>query len=427
MLIRSINPTQNENVEKISKRNNANFKAGINPEVVKNKFRISFSQNIGELSQMVRLPKSQIEKEALLEVLSQRAKLETLFRLTNEKFKTLASIDLYNEFADKNESKALELKKELDKKGNLNSYLNSLAKRIKLEKSKNIEAINYFKEIDNIEEKYLNEKVITKNYIDKEYHDIRKNNINKDDKYTTKELFEIISKHDPETANVEVKKTIPISCLSKAQLNDAVDVAYDNILREEVDIYQGYTEHGNDARRARKRVIQKYIEAIRKYPDVQNGLVKKFVKIEEKFAHKVDKLIGVEIYPLSDHWKQMEKVEADIKELMTAINELKAQFKEESENSAIDAIIKGKEKQLSELKQSWVDGMMISIGSEAHNRQAFEEAGVLNDYMYLIEKNPTLLKHSVAFNVYKEGNQTIPDELWEQLVKPSKEFVQEYK
>ena len=85
------------------------------------------------------------------------------------------------------------------------------------------------------------------------------------------------------------------------------------------------------------------------------------------------------------------------------------------------------QKQLSELKQGWVDGMMISIGSEAHNRQAFEEAGVLNDYMYLIEKNPTLLKHSVAFNVYKEGNQTIPDELWEQLVKPSKEFVQEYK
>ncbi len=428
MLIRSINPTQNENVEKLSKRNNTNFKAGLKPEVVKNQLRIYLTQDIANLKPMVKMPKTPLEKEVILEVLTQRLKLDKYFRLNTERFNTLATIDLYEEKVEKGiiNEETEELKKQIDKKGNLAKYFETLNKKIELEKNKNIQAIQYFNDVNKLENEYLERKLVNPSKIDKEYYNIRKNNINSGEEYSTQELIDIISGKTSYTQN-ETIKTVPIGSLSKAQLFNAVDVAYENILREETDIYEGYTEHYNDAQRARKLVAEKYQEAIQKYPNIQKFLTRIYLRKEEKFAHKVDKLLGVEIYPLSDHWKQMRTVEADIKNLMESIKELKAEMEQNGENSALEAIINGKTKQLEELKQGWIDGLMTSIGSEMYNRDAFKKAGVLNDYIYLIEKNPTLLKHSYVFNVHKENNQVIPDELWEDIVKPSKEFVAKYR
>ena len=49
------------------------------------------------------------------------------------------------------------------------------------------QALDYFKEIENIENKYLEQKLLKISAMDKYYHQINKNNINKDEKLSTKE------------------------------------------------------------------------------------------------------------------------------------------------------------------------------------------------------------------------------------------------
>lgn len=411
MFINSING--NTNVQIKSKT----FKAGIKPETARNQMKILLSQDCWAPRLKVRMPETALEKEVLLEMLKNRLKLDRFVRLTNERFATKGKIIIYNELLENN-SNAVEkenLKIELEKKGNLPKYFDTLNKQIEIEEKKNIPALKYFDEIENVKEIYLSKKVLNEGKIKKFYDNIVKNNINKDEQYTTQELINIIE-NGKVVDNVDADVAPKI--LSKKQLLTSVESLYEDLLRQYVNVYQRDFRHFGDAKKARGKVEETYKDSITKYPDVKKSLAKIYENIERKFIHKVDRIANMDIYPIGEIWKDMVKVEAEMRNLYKEIKNLKQSLEKAPADEKILNSLATKEHYLSELKKDWINGMRYSFKYENINNERMIEAGNKNEYEYIAGKNPTILKHKYAAKIYEENNNSIPEQYWEELIAP---------
>ena len=150
---------------------------------------------------------------------------------------------------------------------------------------------------------------------------------------------------------------------------------------------------------------------------MQEALEKIYAKVEKKYTFKVNQLDGVDIYPIGEIWDQMRDVEKSIKKVMKELPELREKAEIEPNNTVLKAEIIGKEVLLKELREDWLRGAKHSLNYEAENRQRMANAGHLAEYDYLTAKNKTLTNHRLAMQIYKENNETIPEEAWNDLIK----------
>lgn len=401
-----------------NQKSNHSFKAGINPETARNQMKIMLSQDCWAHKLKVRKPESALEKEVLLEILKNRLQLDRFTRLTNELFRTKASIILYNALFEKEPKspECEELGKELDRKGNLISYLNTLDKQIELEKRKNKQALDYFNNIDEVKDVYLAKKLVKDGKLWRFYDNIVKNNINKDEQYSTQELIDIIEASDVNENNETKQIVHSPKILSKKQLLTSAELLYEDILRKTVNIYEEISSHFKEAKIARAEVEETYKESIIKYPEVKKALTKIYENIEKKIIHKVDRIADLDIYPIGVIWKDMAGVEAQIKSVTGKIDILKHSLSQNSSDKNLMEELDEQEKIFNELKEEWINGMLYSVKYEKYNRERMIEAGNEAEYTYLADKNPTILKHNEAAKIYHENNDIMPEEFWKTII-----------
>lgn len=188
MFINPILPISN------SQNSTTNFKSFTKSRIARNRFKILLTQDIWAPRLKVKMPETSLEKEVLLEVLGNRLKLDRFTNLSKERFATKADVIIYNNLLEKDPKnpEISEIKERLDKKGNLVKYIRILSEQINKELKQNREAMNYFKNIEHMEEDYLKSKLLKESKIGNFFTQIQQNNINPDGKYTTEELIEIV-------------------------------------------------------------------------------------------------------------------------------------------------------------------------------------------------------------------------------------------
>ena len=182
---------------------------GLRPKIIRNQFKILLSQDIWATKLAVRMPEGSLEKEALLELLEHRAKLDRFARLNNRRAEIITKIS-YAQHLSQTDPTNPELAKilaELDKLGNIDSVLSTMEKQIQEEAVRNKPALDYFKNLEKLEEKYSARRLIRDGQLDKFWHKIVKGNINAEGQYSTPELIEIIKSGKVVKAAEEVVAT----------------------------------------------------------------------------------------------------------------------------------------------------------------------------------------------------------------------------
>ena len=370
---------------------------GLSPEIQRNQLKILLTQDIWNTGLRVKMPETQLEKDVLLEILQQRLKLDRLARLCNErmKFKTLL-IAINNLLKENPSHPDLEpMIKEVEKKGNVESYLRTLSKNIEQEKKKREVPLQYFKEIDRLEEEYIERRLIKYNALNKFWAQINKGNINKDGTLSTEDLIKIIS--DAKVGDeAKVSKTASNQLLSKKQLLSQIQVKYEDMLRKGVDVYRGEGWHNIVAMKARETISEFFAEYLKKYPDL-----------------RADRVSDIDIYPIGDIWNDMDADKKAMKELIQKIESLKSKKdikKEEKE------VLTEMEKELAEMKKVWLVRLKYSVKYADANRERMIQAGKIEDYDYLTSDNKTLKLHKELFEAYKNNNDILSEHLWSEVV-----------
>lgn len=395
-------------------KNNSNisFNGGIKQEILRNQLKVFLSQDIWAEKLAVKKPETPLEKEVLLEILQNRQKLDRFARLNNEKYRLINEVGYINTLLEKDpENKALPLlMQKLINKGNLESVFRTLDKNIELEVKKNKPAFEYIKNLENLRDEYYSRHLVNDNKMTKVWYQIKKNNINVDNKYSTKELIDIIS-NDKFQPSQEVAKP-----LTKKQFLEKASILYEKYLLENVDVYDDFLQNYSDAKRGRKFVSETYNKVINKYPEVKKQLPKIYEAVENKIMHKVDRLIDIDIYPIGDIWKDMKKVESEARFVTGNISKLKTQLEQKPDNLEIKAALKKNEKYLEELKEQWQMGLGASMKLETVNRLRFVSAGKEAEYDYLTAANKNLNKYKDAYDIFQENNNRIPEDKWPEIL-----------
>jgi hypothetical protein len=440
MLITPINLKNSQQTSSATKDKNTNFKAATTAEIInRNKFLIAINLGMKESNPWVLMPKSGLEKELVLKTLDMRSRLDKFYRLTKELFESQMNRFFYEAYTAENiqdsemakfkeslvqkgewNSFIDDLKMSLDKKGNWNSYINNLKDRIKLEENKQKEAIEYFKEIDNLETRYLEEKKITEGKLGKEYANIQKNKLyNKaeDRYYTAKELIEIINGDKVS----EAQKSVNIKYLNKDQLLDLIEHDYEALIKENVDIYNNKTNFHQIYRNARKVVLEKYMEGLKRHSGMDKYLEKSFYFIERKYQHKLEIVTkDTQLHPVNEIWKAMRLMEEEMRNTINKIEELHESLIENPENESLLTEIKSKKATLNELKSKWIDVLEYGLYYENTNRNILEEKGCFEEYSYLMENNKVLNKYIKIYEKFIDNGHIMPEETWDDVMKPIK-------
>ena len=404
------------------KRSSINFKGGQRLDVAKNQMRILLSQDIWAPKLGVKMPESILEKEALLELLEKRVKLDRLARLTNERFKIRTKLSEYKELAEINPNSPMIpiLLNELKKYGNLDSVLKTLDKQIQLEEKKNPDAIKYFEELAKTEEEYLAKKLVRSNQLDTFWYKVRKNNLNSGNNFTTTELIEIIKSGKAEP----VVKKAPTHIFSRKELESVIEKEYEQLLRENINVYATEQENkenvmnrGQESLNVRQILEKKYSNSIKRLPGFEKKLKNIYSMIEKRYAYKVDRLVNTDIYPIGIIWDQMRPLEKDIKRLTKEIVDIEDKISQESNNSLLTKQLSEKKAALVEAKNDWIKGMTYSVEYEDINRCRMIDAGKIQEYEYLTSENKTINNFKKAMTIYKDNNNTIPDEYWNEILR----------
>ncbi len=411
MFINSISPFVKTNY---TQENKPAFK-GLNPEVARNQLKLFLTQEIWSPKLKVKMPETDLEKEVLLEVLQNRLKLDKFTRLTNERFNLLSKINLIKEYmAEKVPHPDLEaLVAEVKKVGNVDKVIETLDKRIATEADKNKPALDYFKGIEKLDDEYRERKLINDSKMTKWWNKINKGNINPDEKYSTKELIDIVT--NPTTAEKEVTKAA--HPLSKKELLASCAKLYEQSLRENVNIYDGKIQKTEEVVAARKLIFETYGNLLKKFPNIETKLNETYKSVENKFTFKVDKMGGldVDIYPINEIWKEMKTVENSIRDGIKEVADLEEKFVETPYDDKLEKALKTSRKNLEKQKKEWLEGMKYSVKYEAENRKRMAAANVLNEYDYATSENKILKKHKAAQEFVK-NNKEIPDSFWTDIV-----------
>lgn len=424
MFINPINQVRISNSKTTSKRDlrkSINFTGYPKADVAKNQMKILLSQDIWAQKLKVKMPESQLEKETLLEILENRLKLDKYVRLFNERRFILSQLAKVKELRAENpkSAEADKISADLAKRGNISSVLATLNKQIEQEEKRNQPAIKYFEDLDKTFEEYIGKKLVKYNQLDKAWHQLKKNNLNPNGELSTAELIEIVK--SGKGVEKAVASTPHIS--SRKDLINTLEKEYEELMRKGINIYatsrenQEINNQYDKSRNIRYQLNQKYENAIKKYPGMDEALKGIYSKVEKKYSFKVNQLTGVDVYPIGEIWDQMRDVEKSIKTITEELPVLKEKFAKEPNNKALEMEITGKEIVLVGLRDDWARGAKLSVDYEVINASRMEQAGKLEEYIYLTEKNKILNLHKETVKTLKENDGKLPEEFWNKVIK----------
>ena len=411
-------PKQNNSVISIPYVNNINSVdtvsfTGLKPEIIKNQFKILLSQDIWATKLAVKMPESDLEREALLELLEHRAKLDRYTRLRNEKLEIITQLAHAERLLENspNSPELAAVMKELEKRGNLDSVLNTMEKQIEKEAKRNKPALDYFDGLAKLEEEYLAKKLVKGSQIEKFWHKIKKGNINADGQYSTPQLIEIVKTGKLPRAVEEVVSAAP-RISSKKDLLEVVRAEYRQLLREDVNVYATSNNHTPFAKHAQAKVQEKYDTQIKRFGVAQNRLDDIYKYVEREFNAQVENILDVDIYPMGEHWGQMSSVETALRTLRRDIAQLRGRL--ENFPDEVDSQIRLAQKisELEATKKLWILGMKKSVQYEAVNREMMEAAGKVKHYDYLTGENKIIKLHKQALEICEQNNDELPEEMW---------------
>lgn len=429
MLVNSVSMHQNIYGKKLSDKapftsnsyikntgcDSVSFSGVQNPAILRNQLKILLTQDIWSNRLAVKMPESPLEKEVILEILNHRANLDRFTRLSNEKAQFKSEISYAEELSltNPNHADLAALRAKIAKRGNTDSVIKSYEKAITLEKKKNQRSYDYFKDIENLQDEYLDKNLIKISKMEKFWHQIKKNNINKEQKYTTRELIDIISKNKaPEIAKTGTKDLI----ISKKQLLARIEKQYEQQLRENINIYSSQINYNAEAQINRNYVNNLNAESIKKFPEIEKQVTKIYENMEAKFAFKADRLGSVDIYPIGEIWKDMSSEKNTMKKLSREISDLKKQYNLTPDNKKIGEMLSEKEKILNECKNDWLEGLKYSVEYEQSNRLRMANAGRVAEYDYLTSENKTLNSYKKLYQIYKNNENTLPQDVWQKII-----------
>ena len=416
----SLSNTKNINSQIKSNNISSVHFQGYQPDenVLKNKYRILLTQDIWAEKLDIKIPDSELEKNILLEILNQRKNLDRYTRLQNEKAKIMGDLFKYNYLAQNGiqTPEREKLFQSLAKRGNLATAMSTLDKNIALEKSKNREAIEYFKNIEKIENEYLDLHKIKSNELAKFYIQVRKNNINKEHQYSTQELINIISNKDFSEIN-PVKSTLENTSIpqGKKQILLNAQNQYEKFLREKVNIYimEKHWQIANEGRRSIFEENKKYIE---KYPGLEKQLNNTFDTIQKKYSFKTQNLGSVNVYKLGEIWLEMNKGVVELRETTQKINTIKTKLKHNKNDKKLLKALEKEEKELQHTKKLWIKALRVSMDLERKNREKFVKVGKADVYDYLTSENKEIQCYKNLEKISKADKWNLPEEIWAKII-----------
>lgn len=391
---------------------------GIKPEVLKNQFKILLSQDIWSYRLAVKMPESEIEKEALLELLEHRAQLDRFARLQDEKGEIaikLAHAERLAETDPQNPDLKVILKW-LDNKGNLDTTVNTLNRQMEQEIKRNRPAFEYFENLRKLEDEYLAKKLVKEQQLEKYWHKIKKGNINADGRYSTRELIEIIKTGKLPKATEEVVESAMPKITSRKDLLAVVRSEYRRLLREEINVYATNNNHTPFAKLAQKRLQEMYDAPLKKFNVDPKRLDDIYKYVEREFNTQIDNILDIDIYPLGEHWAQMSIVESKLRTLRRDISQLNSRITQFPEDSKAQADLTQKLSELDVAKKLWIAGMKKSVAYEAKNREMMIAADRVRQYDYLTGENKIIKLHKEALEVCEKNDDIIPEELWGRIL-----------
>lgn len=423
MYVNPITAIQNNRVNSVSNKNyftrvnmnavdTVSFSGESGLEIKKNQYKIMLTQDIWAPRLSVIMPENKIEKEALLEVLEQRQKLDRYARLTNERADIIIQLSLRDDLMEQDPSnpEILTINQNLAKRGNINSVLNTLKSQIESEAKRNKPAIEYFENLAKLEDEYFSRKLMKEEKLDKYWHQVKKNNINKDGKYSTKELIEIVKSG----INPNVKeKTVVLS--PKALLNTTT-TEYSELLREFINVYSLVPEQGNQAAIARQIVLDNHKSNIGRYPGIEKSVDEGFKNIEKQFNRRIELFKDINIRPLGELWQQMDEVKRGINITKSQIVALEAELENDPDNEKLQMDLKDHKDKLDMQRYLWLEGVKRSVAAEKENRDIMIDHHRLSAYDYLTGKNPIINKHREILEIYTQNNNTIPEDMWDEIM-----------
>ena len=416
----------NFNTYPVQTQFNNSFRGGKNPKIAENQLKVLLSQDIWSDKLKVKMPETVEEKKVLIDILTNRLKLDRFVNLSNEKLRLYGEVSYVNNLIETNPSHPdlPKLKAELQKKGNLESMFEDLDKDIELEKKNNLSAYNYLKEIDNMSDEYIDKKLLSIGKLQKYWDKIVKYNINPEGKLSVKELLEKVSNQEIK----EVSTSAPKQPLTKKQLLRSIQIQYEQTLRRIINIYQDNTNHCADAKQAREITLQYYNDAIKKFPGIEKQISKIFDSVEKKFVYKTDRLItvsriingetvvGVDIHPLGKVWEYMDESVNEAKKAKKEIADLKVKIVEHPKNMTLKAELDEKKEVLEQAKKDWLELLEYSVKYEEENRRLFDEADRLSEYEFLADENPTIKKHKELYAMCQKNNNSMPERVWNEIL-----------
>lgn len=394
------------------KNNNVSFAGGPNPEILRNQLKIFLTQDIWDVKLKVKKPETPLEKDVILEILQNRLKLDRFTRLSNERAELKSKISIVNDLLDTNPTSPElgTMLVELNKKGNLESILRRLDKDIDMEAKKHKPALDYFKQIDSLEDEYLDKKLITPSKMEKYWFKIQKNNINAENQLSTADLIKIISGETKEIVQETAKP------LSKKQFLVKIEQQYEDLFRKSINIYSENTNHYYDIINIPFIISELNKEDIARFPGVEKIFPKIFENVKNKHMHKVERLRKIDVYPLGKLWNQMDVVKNDIKKLLQDISEIKTMIAKHPEAKEYVDMLKTRESILEEAKQDWLKGVKYSVEYENLNRERMIAKNRVEEYDYLVGENKTIKQHKAIVEMLENNNGTLPDNVWVEIV-----------
>jgi len=389
----------------------------IDPKVLKNKFAIMLSQDRWAEKLDIKMPECEEEKEALIEFLTHRKALDGYTRLTNERGRILLHKNWLSHVKVKDPTNPYikDSEEELAKRGNIEAVLNTLDKKIAVAKSKNIQAIKYFENLDKLEEEYTASKLLKNNELAKFWYQIKKNNINKDHKYSTQELLDIVQGKKAIEQTEEVQKIKPVTKkITRKDVINELGEKYEQFLRENISIY---LQNFNEANIEGRRIINEYLE---KYNVAFPGLKKQLIRTVEdnirKYNFKVESLGEGQYYQLDERHIELVAGLKLIKNKKAELAELQKTANKNKDDKKAQAAVTKAEKSLAKFQREWIKALKEGVEAEAANREMFTAKGKGDAYDYLMGKNKNVVTYKKIYALIKENKGKLPEEVWESLI-----------
>ena len=227
---------------------------------------------------------------------------------------------------------------------------------------------------------------------------------------TVPHLAEAIEQKNPTEFTNTTVTNIPKQ-LSKKNFIAKIEKQYEQILRENIDIYNGADLKSEKARKAQSSIYTQNIEGFKRYPEVQKSLSKIFETITNRYMFKINRILGIDIYPIGEIFKDMYVVEKDLKEALNEINILKREIQTSPNDTGLKESLKEAEKALEVHKKDWLMRLEYSMKYEQINREKFREAGRESEYNYLTDENIILNKYKKAYKIFEKNQTLTNDEL----------------